>query len=409
MIRMNENYNLLQGSYLFSEIARRVREFQAKNPGKDVIRLGIGDVTRPLVPAVIEGLHQGVEDMARAESFKGYGPEAGYEFLRDAIKAADFTSRMLPIESDEIFISTGAKEDTANFQELFAPDIRIAIPDPVYPVYVDSNVMAGRSGSFADGRYQNFVYMDATQQNNFSPELPSQDVDLIYLCYPNNPTGKVLSKKELARWVEYAHQHQALILFDAAYEAFIREDGIPHSIYEIDGAKVVAVEFRSLSKTAGFTGTRVAYTVIPKNVMVYDKAGEKHSLHQMWFRRQATKFNGVAYLIQKGAQQVFSAQGHHQVTAQVDYYLNNARIIREGLDSLGISYMGGINSPYVWLKVPGKINSWEFFDLLLNRIQVVGTPGSGFGRCGEGYFRLSSFNEVERVEEAVSRIKSLEL
>ncbi len=406
---MNENYKLLQGSYLFSEIAKRIREFQAMEPGKDIIRLGIGDVTLPLSPAIVAGLKQGVEDMSRAETFKGYGPDAGYEFLRDAIKAADFTSRMIPIESDEIFISTGAKEDTANFQELFAKDIKIAIPDPVYPVYVDSNVMAGRGGSFENGRYTNFVYLDATQENDFNPELPKVPVDLIYLCYPNNPTGKVLKKAELARWVEYAHRNKALILFDAAYEAFIREEDVPHSIYEIDGAKDVAVEFRSLSKTAGFTGTRTAYTVIPKNVKIYDYTGSAHSLQQMWLRRQSTKFNGVAYLIQKGAQQVFSPEGNAQVKAQIDYYLNNARIIREGLDGLGISYIGGINSPYVWLKVPGKISSWDFFDMLLKEIQVVGTPGSGFGKCGEGYFRLSSFGDVHKVEEAVSRLKTIKL
>ncbi len=407
MIRMNENYKSLQGSYLFAEIAKRIKEYQASHPDQSIIRLGIGDVTRPLTPSIIEGLKRGVEDMAKPDTFKGYGPDQGYEFLRDAIKAADFTSRMIPVESDEIFISTGAKEDTANFQEMFAPDIKIAITDPVYPVYVDSNVMAGRAGEFKDGRYSNFVYLDATADNDFNPDLPGETVDLIYLCYPNNPTGKVLNKEELSRWVDYAHKHKALILFDAAYEAFIREDNIPHSIYEIEGAKEVAVEFRSLSKTAGFTGTRLAYTVVPKKLNIYDAQGNKQSLHQMWNRRQATKFNNVAYIIQKGAAQVFTPEGNREVTALVDYYLNNARIIREGMDELGITYSGGVNSPYVWLQVPGGLGSWEFFDKVLNEAQVVGTPGSGFGKSGEGYFRLSAFGDTDKVREAVSRIKKL--
>lgn len=407
MIRINENYTRLQGSYLFSEIAKRVKEYQGKNPEKKIIRLGIGDVTQPLTPAIIDGLKQGVADMSEASTFKGYGPDQGYDFLRDAIRDADFVSRGVAIDSDEIFISTGAKEDTANIQELFAQDIRIAIPDPVYPVYVDSNVMAGRSGEASDGRYSNFVYMDCNEQNGFTPALPTQPVDLIYLCFPNNPTGQVATKAELKKWVDYARKNQALILFDAAYEAFIRDPEIPHSIFEIEGAKEVAIEFRSLSKTAGFTGTRCAYTVVPKQLMAYDSAGNPHSLQKLWFRRQSTKFNGVAYVIQRAAEQVFTPKGKQETQAVIDYYLGNAKVIAEGVRSLGLTFSGGTNSPYIWCKTPNGMKSWDLFDRLLNDCQVVGTPGAGFGRCGEGYFRFSSFGSRENVQEAMQRLGKL--
>jgi LL-diaminopimelate aminotransferase len=408
MIRMNENFKRLQGSYLFSEVSKRVKAYQDKNPGKKLIRLGIGDVTRPLTPAVISGLEKGVREMGKAETFKGYSPDSGYEFLREAIAKSDFASRGVTIGPDEIFISTGAKEETANIQELFAADVKIAVPDPVYPVYVDSNVMAGRSGDFVNGRYSNYCYLDCTAENDFTPELPKQPVDLIYLCFPNNPTGKTLKREELKKWVDYAVKNRALILYDAAYEAFIRDDS-PHSIFEIDGAKEVAIEFRSLSKTAGFTGTRCAYTIIPKEARAYDAEGKAVSLNPLWARRQSTKFNGVAYLIQKGAAAVFTEKGKKEAREVVDYYLDNAKIIASGIKALGLKYSGGDNSPYIWFKTPGKISSWDFFDLMLDQQQVVGTPGSGFGRCGEGYFRLTSFGKKEDVKEAVERMKKLKI
>ncbi|OHD59150.1 MAG: LL-diaminopimelate aminotransferase [Spirochaetes bacterium GWF1_49_6] len=409
MIRINENFQRLQGSYLFSEVAKRTKDYQLRHPDMKVIRLGIGDVTQPLAQSVIDGLSKGVSDMGRIETFQGYRSDEGYEFLREAIRQMDFVSRGVDIALDEIFITSGAKEDTANFQELFAGDIKIAIPDPVYPVYVDSNVMAGRSGKFVDGRYEKFIYMDTRAENGFTPDIPKEPVDLIYLCFPNNPTGQVATKEQLKRWVEYAEKNKAVILYDAAYEAFIRDPEIPHSIFEIDGAKQVAAEFRSLSKTAGFTGTRCGYTIIPKEAEAYDADGKPVSLNALWNRRQNTKFNGVAYPIQKGAYEVFTAKGRAECNTIIDYYLENARIIGDGLKALGISYSGGTNSPYIWLKTPGNLTSWEFFDKLLFGIQVVGTPGSGFGKCGEGYFRLTSFGKKEEVIEAVERIKSLKL
>ena len=345
--------------------------------------------------------------MSAKETFKGYGPEQGYSFLREMIAENDFTSRNINISADEIFVSTGAKEDTANFQELFDNDIKIAIPDPVYPVYVDSNVMAGRSGEYVNGRYTNFVYLECNKENDFRPDLPKEPVDLIYLCFPNNPTGQTATKEELEKWVLYAKKNKALILFDAAYEAFIKDSSIPKSIYEIEGAKEVAVEFRSLSKTAGFTGTRLSYTIIPKELMIWDDAGNQYELNKLWNRRQTTKFNGTAYLIQKGAGAIFTKEGKKEITSIIDYYLENAKIIKDGLSTLGIESTGGINSPYIWLKTPGNLTSWEFFHKLLNEIQVVGTPGSGFGKCGEGYFRLSAFGERENVIEAVKRISNL--
>jgi LL-diaminopimelate aminotransferase len=405
MIKINENFLKLQGSYLFAEVNKRVREYQSKNPSAKVIRLGIGDVTEPLTPSVISGLREAVDEMSDREKFKGYSPDQGYDFLREAILKNDFAARGVSLKLDDIFISTGAKEDTANIQELFSSDSRLAIPDPVYPVYIDSNVMAGRSGDFSNGQYGKITYLSANTANQFKPELPKEPIDLIYLCFPNNPTGQVLNKTELKQWVDYAHKNKALILFDAAYEAFIREDGIPHSIYEIDGAKEVAIEFRSLSKTAGFTGTRCSYTVIPEEAMAYDRDGKAHSLNKLWLRRQTTKFNGTAYIIQKGAYAAFTEQGRKENKAVVDYYLGNAKIIAEGIASLGLKYSGGVNAPYIWFQVPNGLSSWVFFDLLLEKCQVVGTPGAGFGKSGEGYFRMSSFGRREAIIEAIERIK----
>jgi len=405
MVRVNENYTLLQGSYLFSEVAKRVKAYQQNNPEKKIIRLGIGDVTQPLVPSVVKAFQEGVEEMAKKETFHGYGPEQGYEFLREAIAQVDFQRRGISITADEIFISTGAKEDTANFQELFDTKISLAIPDPVYPVYVDSNVMAGRAGKFSHGRYTNFFYLDATIENNFKPEIPKKRFDVVYLCFPNNPTGQVLTREELKAWVEYAHKHGSILLFDAAYEAFVEDPSIPKSIFEIDGAREVAVEFRSLSKTAGFTGTRCAYTIVPKEVKVYTKKGHALSLHSLWFRRQSTKFNGVSYPVQKAAAAVFTAEGQKEIKEVIGYYKENARLIYETIASLGLPCTGGKHSPYIWFKTP--MDSWRFFDYLLDKVQIVGTPGIGFGRNGDGYFRLSAFGERQNVLEAIDRLKTL--
>jgi len=405
MIRINENYLKLKASYLFADISRRVNAFQQANPDKKVIRLGIGDVTEPLSQAVVSAFHQGVEEMAGAGTFRGYGPEQGYDFLRELIAKEDFQSRGADISADEIFVSDGAKCDTGNIQELFAGDIRIAIPDPVYPVYVDTNVMAGRTGVNVDGRYEGLVYLDGTRDNGFIPELPGEPVDLIYLCYPNNPTGATITKAQLKKWVDYARENKALILFDAAYEAFIRDPELPKSIYEIEGAREVAIEFRSLSKTAGFTGTRLAFTVVPKACMAYDAQGNEHSLHAMWNRRHTTKFNGVSYPVQKAAAAVYSPEGKAQATALVDNYLNNAAIIRKEMTALGFDCVGGENSPYVW--IDGKMGSWDFFDMLLSKAAVVCTPGAGFGTCGEGYIRISAFNSLANVQEAMERLRSV--
>lgn len=402
MIRMNENYLKLNSSYLFSEIAKRVDAFQNQNPSKEIIRLGIGDVTSALPKACIEAFHKGVEDMANDATFKGYGPEQGYVFLREKIARFDFQARNADIEADEVFVSDGAKCDTGNFQELFSKDISIAIPDPVYPVYVDTNVMAGRTGSFEKGRYSGLHYLECTEENCFIPCLPSQKVDLIYLCFPNNPTGAVATKSQLKQWVDYARKEKALILFDAAYEAFIYDQSIPHSIYEIEGARECAVEFRSFSKTAGFTGTRCAYTVVPKSCMVYDSQGNKHSLHSLWNRRHCTKFNGVSYPVQRAAEAIYSEEGASQVREIIDQYMNNARMIRKTMTEKGYSCTGGENAPYIWVK--GKTDSWVFFDKLLSKAGVVCTPGIGFGRCGEGYIRISAFNKRENVEKALVRI-----
>ena len=403
MITINEHYNKLQASYLFSDIAKRVARYQEENPDKTIIKLGIGDVTKPLPPACIEAFHQAVDEMAHEEGFRGYGPEQGYGFLREAIAENDFKARGAAIGSDEIFISDGAKCDTGNFQELFSPDIVIAIPDPVYPVYLDTNVMAGRTGSFADGRYQGVVYLESTRENNFVPSLPSQPVDLIYLCFPNNPTGSTISKEELQIWVEYARHNKALILFDAAYEAFIKDDSLPKTIYEIEGAEEVAVEFRSFSKSGGFTGTRCAYTVVPKACIAYTAAGTPQSLHGLWNRRHSTKFNGVSYPVQRAAEALYSAEGKQQSQQLVEYYMKNAELIRNSMSDLGFTCVGGDNSPYIWIE--GQLDSWQFFDLLLDKAGVVCTPGAGFGKCGEGFIRLSAFNSFENVSAAMARIK----
>ena len=403
MVGINENYLKLQASYLFSDIAKRVSAYQEANPDKPIIKLGIGDVTRALPPVCIQAFHQAVDEMADDKSFRGYGPEQGYLFLREKIAAEDFQARNADIAADEIFISDGAKCDTANIQEIFATDITVAIPDPVYPVYLDTNVMAGRTGDFEDGRFKNIVYLESTRENRFIPELPRKPVDLIYLCFPNNPTGATISKELLKKWVDFAVQNQALILYDAAYEAFIHDDSLPHSIYEIEGAKAVAIEFRSFSKTAGFTGTRCAYTVVPKNCMAHDLNGSKQSLHALWLRRQTTKFNGVSYPVQKAAEAVYSAEGRAQVKGLIDGYLKNADLIRKEMTALGYECVGGDHSPYIW--VYGGRDSWEFFDQLLTEAGVVCTPGEGFGRCGRGFIRFSAFNSFENVKLAMQRVK----
>ncbi len=402
MITINEHYLKLQASYLFSDIAKRVAAFQESNPSKEIIKLGIGDVTKGLTPASIKAFHSAIDEMADDATFRGYGPEQGYEFLRQTIAGNDFQSRGADISADEIFVSDGAKCDTGNFQELFTQTTIIGLPDPVYPVYLDTNVMAGRSESFVDGRYQGIVYLEATKENGFVPSLPQEKVDLIYLCFPNNPTGSTISKSELKTWVDYAREHKALILFDAAYEAFITDDSLPKSIYEVEGAKEVAIEFRSFSKSAGFTGTRCAYTVVPKECTAYDSHGNKQLLHGLWNRRQSTKFNGVSYPVQRAAEAVYSQAGKVQCKELIDSYMNNARVICQTMDNLGYKYVGGKNSPYIW--IDGRMDSWQFFDVLLKETGVVCTPGAGFGKCGNGYIRLSAFNSLENVTEAMTRL-----
>lgn len=409
MITINENYLKLQDSYLFSTIAKKVEEFTKNNPDKKVIKLGIGDVTMPIAPAVIEAVHKAADEMMKKETFKGYGPEQGYDFLREKIVEHDYKKRGIQIEKDEIFVSDGAKCDTGNIGEIFGKDNKVAITDPVYPVYLDTNVMAGRTGEYNEktDTYDGVVYMPATAQNNFVPELPNTKVDMIYLCLPNNPTGTVLTKQELTKWVKYAKENKAIILFDSAYEAFIQEDNVPHSIYEIEGAKEVAIEFRSFSKTAGFTGVRCAYTVVPKELRGYTKNGEEVSLNKLWNRRQCTKFNGVPYITQRAAEAIYSEEGQKQIKENINYYMENAKIILEGLKEAGYEVFGGKNAPYIWLKVPNGYTSWEFFDYLLEKANVVGTPGVGFGPSGEGYFRLTAFGSRENTKEAIKRIKEI--
>jgi LL-diaminopimelate aminotransferase len=407
MTSINENFLKLKAGYLFPEIGRRVKAFVAANPEANVIRLGIGDVVLPLTPSIVRAFHQGIDEMASRETFKGYGPEQGYDFLIQAIIEHDYASRGVSLKSTEIFVSDGSKCDTGNIQEIFGLDNIIAVTDPVYPVYVDTNVMAGRTGMCdVSGRYEKMVYMPTTAENNFNPDLPTQRADLIYLCSPNNPTGAVMNRESLKKWVDYALNHKAIILFDAAYEAFISDPEIPHSIYEIPNAKKVAIEFRSFSKTAGFTGTRCAYTVVPEELVAFDSAGNQVFVNPLWMRRHTTKFNGVSYPVQKAAAACYSPEGRAEIKSQIEYYMSNANLIRTELAQLGLEVFGGENAPYVWLMTPDGLGSWEFFDKLLNEAHVVGTPGAGFGPSGEGYFRLSSFGFKEKIQEALARIKS---
>jgi len=409
MIKINANFGKLQGSYLFSEIARRINAYKEANPSADIIRLGIGDATEPLGGAILAALHKATDEMGERASFRGYGPEQGYDFLRQAIVEGDYRARGVDISLDEIFVSDGSKCDTGNIGDILSQDAVVAVTDPVYPVYVDTNVMAGRSGEFdpASGRFKDIVYIVTDESNGFVPELPTEKVDIVYLCYPNNPTGMTLTRDQLRIWVEWANRENVLILFDGAYERYITESDVPHSIYEIPGAKSCAIEFRSFSKTAGFTGTRCAYTVVPKDLMGADGNGNEISLNRLWNRRHTTKFNGVSYIIQRAAEAVYSPEGKVQVEATVAYYQNNAKIILSGLKDLGITAYGGVNSPYIWIKTPGGLSSWSFFDKLLKEANVAGTPGAGFGAAGEGYFRLTAFNTEENTRRAVERLSAL--
>ncbi len=404
MAHVNENFLKLPGSYLFSDIAKKVKAYQESHPDKRLIRLGIGDVTRPLPQASIEAMHRAVDEMANKSTFHGYGPEQGYDFLIDTIIKNDFEPRGIELSSSEVFISDGAKSDTGNIGDILGLDNKVAVTDPVYPVYVDSNVMGGRAGQLNGKQWSDITYMPCTAENNFIPSIPSNRIDVIYLCYPNNPTGTTLTKAELKKWVDYALSHDALILFDAAYEAYIREDDIPHSIFEIEGAKRCAIEFRSLSKTAGFTGVRCGYTVIPKEVTATTATGERVALNALWNRRQCTKFNGTSYITQRGAEAIYSKEGKQQVRETIDYYMENACIMREGLTAAGIQVFGGKNAPYLWVKTPEGFTSWQFFDHLLNEANIVSTPGVGFGPSGEGYLRLTAFGQREDCIEAIQRI-----
>ena len=406
MARINENYLKLQAGYLFPEIGRRVRAYCEANPDANVIKMGIGDVTQPLIPAIVDAMHKGVDEMANAETFKGYGPEQGYDFLREAIAKNDFQDRGVDVSADEIFVSDGSKCDSGNILDIFGSDNKIAVLDPVYPVYVDTNVMAGHTGPADDnGRYEGLVYMSVTAESNFEPELPSEKVDLIYLCYPNNPTGVVASKEMLKKWVDYAKANGSIILYDAAYEAFISESDVPRSFFEIEGARDCAIEFRSFSKTAGFTGVRCALTIIPKGLMGTTSDGTQQSIHALWNRRHCTKFNGVSFPVQRAAAAIYTDEGKKQVKELIAFYMNNAKLLREGLTEAGFEIYGGVNAPYVWMKTPDGVSSWDFFDKLLGESHIVGTPGSGFGAAGEGYFRLSAFNSLENTQEAITRIK----
>lgn len=404
MVKVNENYLKLPGSYLFSTIGKKVREFSEANPDKKIIRLGIGDVTQPLAPAIIEALHRAVDEMADAATFHGYAPDLGYEFLRNAIAENDFKARGCDISPDEIFVSDGAKCDSSNIQEIFRLDNKIAVCDPVYPVYVDSNVMAGRTGTYdkETGTWSDVIYMPCTADNGFAPELPKKTPDLIYLCFPNNPTGAAITKVQLQEWVDYANKVGAVIIYDAAYEAYISQPDVPHSIYECEGAKTCAIELRSFSKNAGFTGVRLGFTVVPKELKVDGVA-----LHSLWARRHGTKYNGAPYIVQRAGEAVYSETGKAQLKEQVAYYMKNASYILKGLKEAGFTVSGGVNAPYIWLKTPDNMTSWEFFDCLLERVNVVGTPGSGFGPSGEGYFRLTAFGSYENTVEAVDRMKKL--
>ena len=407
MALVNEYYLRLPGSYLFADIAKRVQAFKVSHPKQRVISLGIGDVTRPLAPAVVEAMHKAADEMAHKETFRGYGPEHGYDFLREAILKGDFLTRGIHLDKDEIFVNDGAKSDTANIQELLRWDNSVALTDPVYPVYVDSNAMIGRAGKYVDGKWADITYLPCTAENNFTPALPDHRVDMIYLCYPNNPTGTVLTKDELRKWVNFALHNEAIIFYDAAYQAYIQDPDIPHSIYEIKGARKCAIEFHSYSKTAGFTGVRCGYTVIPKDVIAKTIDGKEVQLNALWERRQSTKFNGTSYISQRAAEATYSPEGHKQTRETIAYYMENARIMRETLTQLGYAVYGGENAPYLWVKTPNGMDSWKFFDTLLFGCGLVCTPGVGFGPSGEGYFRLTSFGNREDVEEAMERFKGL--
>ena len=409
MTNINENFLKLQNNYLFSTVRKKVEEYQKQNPTKKIINLGIGDVTLPIPKPVIEAMKNACDEMGDSTTFKGYGPEQGYDFLKEKILQEDYYSRGIKLEKDEIFISDGSKCDTGNISDIFGTNNRVAITDPVYPVYLDSNVMAGRSGEYIEqnGQYEKIVYLPCDCENNFIPELPKTKVDMIYLCYPNNPTGTVLTKAQLQQWVEYAKKTKAVILFDAAYEAYITEPEIPHSIYEIEDAKKVAIEFKSFSKTAGFTGIRCAYTVIPKEVVGYTRNGNEISINALWNRRQCSKFNGVSYITQKGAEAIYTEEGKKEIQKNIHYYLENAKMIKQALENIGFQTYGGVNSPYIWLKTQKQQKSWEFFDELLKKCNIVGTPGSGFGPSGEGYFRLTGFGSRENTINACISMKNM--
>lgn len=405
MALVNEHFLKLPNNYLFSDIAKKVNAFKVSHPKTDIIRLGIGDVTQPLPKASIEAMHKAVDEMASKETFHGYGPEQGYDFLIEAVIKNDYAPRGIYLEPSEVFISDGAKSDTGNIGDILRHDNSIGVTDPIYPVYIDSNVMCGRAGVLEDGKWSNVVYMPCLSENNFIPEIPNRRIDIVYLCYPNNPTGTVLSKAELKKWVNYALENDTLIFYDAAYESYIQDPDIPHSIYEIKGAKKVAIEFRSFSKTAGFTGVRCGYTVVPKELTAATLEGERIPLNRMWNRRQCTKFNGTSYITQRGAEAIYTPEGKEQVKATINYYMTNAKIMKEGLESTGLKVFGGENAPYLWVKTPNGIGSWKFFEQMLYEANVVGTPGVGFGPSGEGYIRLTAFGEREDCEEAMKRIK----
>ena len=404
MVKINSDYTLLRSSYLFSTIAKKVKEYEQANPEANIIRLGIGDVTRPLSPTIIDSLHKAVDEMAAAETFRGYAPDLGYEFLRSAIARNDYELRGCDIAADEIFVSDGAKSDSGNIQEIFSKDCKVAVCDPVYPVYVDTNVMAGRAGTYDEtsGKWSNIIYMPCTKETGFLPEIPTETPDLIYLCFPNNPSGSTMTKDRLQEWVDYAVRNKAIIIYDAAYESYISEDDVPHSIYECEGARECAIELRSFSKNAGFTGVRLGFTVIPKTLMV-----DGVTLHSLWARRQGTKYNGAPYIVQRAGEAVYSEEGKKEIRGLVDYYMNNAAYILNGLKKAGYEVSGGVNAPYIWLKTPKGMTSWEYFDYLLNNASVVGTPGSGFGPSGEGYFRLTAFGDADKTKEAVDRIVNM--
>lgn len=407
MIKVNDNFCKLPAAYLFSEVARRIDAYRKAHPEADIIRMGIGDVTCPICQAAVDAMHRAADDQLSEFTFHGYGPEQGYSFLREKISEYDYKSRGVNIGIDEIFISDGAKSDTGNIGDILSVDCKIAVTDPVYPVYVDTNVMSGRAGDLCGGRWDHIEYLPCTAENDFIPAIPVGNPDVIYLCYPNNPTGTTLNREQLAKWVEYALAHNALIMFDSAYEAYITEDDVPHSIYEIPGAEKVAIEFRSYSKTAGFTGLRCGYTVVPKALKGVDSEGNEVSLNALWNRRQCTKFNGASYVVQRAAEALYSPKGQRQVKETIGYYMRNAKVLRDGLAEAGLDVYGGVNAPYIWIKTPGGMSSWDFFDLLLSECNVAGTPGSGFGPSGEGYFRLTAFGRYENTVEAVERLKKL--